>query len=609
MDLTEINETYLKNLIKMSREYTNEEIEATLIEYVCREKNSHFYYCSDFDGYRDLINDELLNTFSKINLPLDIELFVEFFEALLDRNNIEENGIVFTPKYIAEHIVKNTLQLSRNINIIDPGCGCGIFLVSAAEYIHKNTNLSYVEIFNKHIFGIDIVHENARRCKLILNLFVVLNDESNSNLHPNIACCDSLKSNWCQLFNVQSFDYIIGNPPYVNTHDMNKETATFLKKTFSTTQQGVYNIFYAFIEHAMSFLDQQGCLGYIIPNNFLTIKSAQNLREFLTFNKYIHRIIDFADNMVFKPVRTYNAILFLDKQEKECFEYAVLDKCDDINNKLNTLTFETMLTDKLDKNGWKLVSKTILKNLDKIESQFYNISDFIRTGIATLRDEIYMVNRDDNGFYKNIDGVSFRIESDIVKRLYKVPDLKNCNDIDECCRYIIFPYKKTNTTFEIIPENEFKNSFPQAYEYLCQQKESLSQRDKGKPNTVAWYAYGRTQGLNKYGEKILFPTFAGYPRFTLIRDSSALFCNGYAIFENDYIELSLLVKILNSDVMQYYITNTSYAIEGGYYCYQKKYIEKFSIPMFSDEEIDKINSMSNEQFNRFLINKYGININ
>ena len=90
----------------MSREFTNEEIEATLIEYVCREKNSHFYYCSDFDGYRDLVNDELLNTFSKINLPLDIELFVEFFEALLDRNNIEENGIVFTPKYIAEYRVK-----------------------------------------------------------------------------------------------------------------------------------------------------------------------------------------------------------------------------------------------------------------------------------------------------------------------------------------------------------------------------------------------------------------------------------------------------------------------------------------------------------------------
>lgn len=52
---------------------------------------------------------------------------------------------------------------------------------------------------------------------------------------------------------------------------MSKETASFLKKTFSTTRSGVYNIFYAFIEHAIEFLHPKGKLSYIVPNNFLTI--------------------------------------------------------------------------------------------------------------------------------------------------------------------------------------------------------------------------------------------------------------------------------------------------------------------------------------------------
>ena len=74
------------------------------------------------------------------------------------------------------------------------------------------------------------------------------------------------------------------------------------------------------------------------------------------------------------------------------------------------------------------------------------------------------------------------------------------------------------------------------------------------------------------------------PRFILVDDPDALFCNGYAVFEDSSIELELLQRVLNSAVMHYYISNTSYAIEGGYYCYQKKYIERFSIPFFSLEE-------------------------
>lgn len=125
---------------------------------------------------------------------------------------------------------------------------------------------------------------------------------------------------------------------------------------------------------------------------------------------------------------------------------------------------------------------------------------------------------------------------------------------------------------------------------------------------MAWYAYGRTQGLNKYGIKLLFPTFANSPRFKLVDDEFALFCNGYAVFQNDYIDLDLLQRILNSALMQYYVSNTSYAIEGGYYCYQKKYIEKFSLPLFSEEEKEKMRILSDKELDEFLIKRYDLKI-
>ena len=147
-----------------------------------------------------------------------------------------------------------------------------------------------------------------------------------------------------------------------------------------------------------------------------------------------------------------------------------------------------------------------------------------------------------------------------------------------------------------------------AYKYLRAIKSILDSRDKGKPNKVSWYAYGRTQGLNKYGNKIVFPTFANYPKFMILNDEYALFCNGYAVFENDYLDLDILVKVLNSTIMNYYIQNTSYTIEGGYYCYQKKYIENFSIPLFSDEETDFIRENTQDKVNEFLIKKYNLSI-
>ena len=147
---------------------------------------------------------------------------------------------------------------------------------------------------------------------------------------------------------------------------------------------------------------------------------------------------------------------------------------------------------------------------------------------------------------------------------------------------------------------------PLTYKYLLARKDELDGRDKGKPNNVSWYAYGRTQGLNKFGNKLLFPTFASVPRFTMVEDEYALFCNGYAVFENDYIDLEVLRRILNSIIMQYYVNSTSYAIEGGYYCYQKKYIEKFSLPYFTDNEKVQIIQMSKEDLDAFLIEKYGL---
>ncbi len=597
-----------QSLFRLLREklsnYSSSEIEVSIMDYCL------VHYGIIDSVYHNDANQEIINILYNNDLPCDLENIIEIFEALNENDKKDENGIVFTPKYIADFIAKETFRnvskYETSLSIIDPGCGCGIFLVSAIEYLSYRFNVSVDDIIQNNIYGIDIDSDNARRCILVLKLLSAQNNGDYSKLHTNILCHDSLKIDWCTEFKTTSFDFVIGNPPYVNPHDMNKDTVLFLKRNFSTTKNGVFNIFYAFIEHSLAHLNSKGALGFIVPNNFLTIKSALDLRQLLQTNECLDTVIDFADNMVFKPIRTYNCILLLTNNPQKSFRYYVMDKTDSIESSLNSIHYSSMPIDKLDKNGWKLVDSVTQSNLEKIESNGMPIKSFIRTGIATLRDGVYLVNCDKNGFYKTVDNSKVYIENDLVKPIYKVPELKTAATIDDAKRYIIFPYIKTSNGYTLISEDELSEKYPQTYKVLLSQRTELDARDKGKGAAQGWFAYGRTQGLNKYGKKLLFPTFASTPRFTYVENEDALFCNGYAVFENDFYELDVLQKLLNSKIMEYYVANTSYSIEGGYYCYQKKYIEKFTLPCFSSKELDYIRSAPKPALDEYLWSLYGL---
>ena len=61
--------------------------------------------------------------------------------------------------------------------------------------------------------------------------------------------------------------------------------------------------------------------------------------------------------------------------------------------------------------------------------------------------------------------------------------------------------------------------------------------------------------------------------------------------------------------MDYFITKTSVSIQGGYPCYQKNFIENFTIPEFSSGELYISRTLSDkEEIDDFLIEKYQLNI-
>ena len=550
----------------------------------------------------------------------ELENYLELIIPVTDR---KFNGAFFTPDYIIDFII-NEVQPQEQHKNLDPSCGCGAFLVGLADYYKKKFTKPIKKIIQENIFGSDILEYNIHRAKLILTIYALQNGEQLMDSDFNLYHQDSLKANW-----KEQFDNIVGNPPYVKFQDLTDETRTYLAKHWTTVEGGSFNLYFAFFELGYKLLKPTGKLGFITPNNYFTSLAGEAIRKYFQDKKCVSRIIDFSHKKVF-DAQTYTALTFLNKQENEAITF---DRIKDgyspeefLQNANGSLNYIKDLNFK----KWRLLKADEQQNIRIIETIGKPIGKLfdICVGIATLKDDIFFIDgsKITNGCYvKTTDNGIFEIEKEVVKPVYKISDFKTQEEAEQNNRKIICPYTIKKGIATAIPESDFKNKFPKCYAYLVTEKENLLARDKGKVNFDPFYVWGRTQGLTRIGKKILNPTFSLRPRFLLIEESEAFFTNGYGLFFrepeiqglfNELVEpiskienIDVVQKILNSCIMDYYVTKTSVAIEGGYPCYQKNFIEKFTIPNLSEYEIELIRNLNDAvEIDEFLIGKYQINL-
>lgn len=544
-------------------------------------------------------------------------------ELIIPQTDRKLNGAFFTPDYIIDFIINEVKPQPNNKNL-DPSCGCGAFLIGLTDYYKNTFDKSIKSIVKENIFGSDILAYNIHRTKLLLTIYALQHNEILEETDFNLFNQDSLKADW----NV-NFDTVVGNPPYVKFQDLSDENREYLVKNWTTVEGGTFNLYFAFFELGYKLLKPTGRLGFITPNNYFTSLAGEAMRRFFQQKKCVTRIIDFTHKKVF-DAQTYTALTFLNKQENEAITF------DRIKNGYTPQEFlpkangsPNYLKD-LNVKKWRLLKTDEQKNIKIIETIGTPISKLfdICVGIATLKDEVFFIDgsNEKNGYFiKTTEHGIFEIEKEITKPVYKISDFKTQKEAEQNTRRIICPYIIKGKTATPIPEMEFKKRFPKCYAYLLSEKEVLQNRDKGKVNFEPFFVWGRTQGLAKTGKKILNPTFSQTPRFLKIDEEEAYFTNGYGTYfreqEADTLfadsvnpiskveNIDIVQKVFNSIVMHYYISKTSVAIEGGYPCYQKNFIEKFTIPEFSESEIELLRNLSDKQeIDDFLIEKYHLNL-
>ncbi len=202
---------------------------------------SHLYYPQSSYAFSKIPAEILGKIYEKF-LAKAVSFSPNHQDKIEDKPEVRKTGgVYYTPQYIVEYIVKNTVgKLLKNktpvqakeLRILDPSCGSGSFLIGAYEYLlnwygtkyakESSTykNLIYKDKANqwhlrtqekkdillKNIYGVDIDHQAVEITKLSL-LLKALEDDSKEtpnsqmkpsceqalpNLSDNIKCGNSL---------------------------------------------------------------------------------------------------------------------------------------------------------------------------------------------------------------------------------------------------------------------------------------------------------------------------------------------------------------------------------------------------------------------------------
>lgn len=528
---------------------------------------------------------------------LSIEDLVHVFEFVVSPSDRVVNGSVYTPKDIRQRIIHECLddmpaERLQTIRIADIACGCGGFLLDVAEYLHERTGNSYAHIFHQNLFGLDIQEYSIERTKILLSL-LALSQGEDCEFEFNLEPYDTLEFDFKKI---EPFDVVLGNPPYVCWRNLPEETRRRMRQ-FEVCRCGNSDLYIPFFQIAIESLRDGGRLGYIVMNTFLTSLNGTALREYLHARQYEIQVVDFRDQQIFKGKNTYTCLFFLKRQHAEQVAYCTIGQSElERPFAYSYVDYATLV----DKGGWRLND---MRHVADYERNGVAIRDYCdsRHGIATLSNKTYIftpIGEDEAYYHLSKNGRVFRVEKGICRDIVNSNKFNSDVTLEEIKEKVIFPYRLgAEGRMEVIPLDEFRGHYPNAYNYLQSQRDELKKRDKGKQEKYpVWYAFGRTQSMILPRYKLFFPKIANHSLTCVLSDDpDLLLYNGMAFVSDNREQLQVLQKVLQSRVFWSYVMTNAKPYASGYVSLNGDNIKHFHVPDFTDAEKRKLLTMRSQK--------------
>jgi len=289
----------INNLIKTKLEEVGKEnfFDFLKLEVPPSKENHIKYRRAIIETLKELQTLDIKNAMASGN-----DVLGKFYEKFLKYGNgAKEIGIVLTPRHITEFAVE-VLDVKYNDYILDPTCGTGGFLVSAFDYVKRNSNETQINKFkNYNLFGIE--QDDEVVALALVNMIFRGDGRNNMNegncFQKNIIKISKGKYETGKFIPREGNDTenpvvtkVLMNPPFALKKGDEQETN--------------------FIDYALSQMEDGGILFCIIPISVMIKSEHKNWRDDLLKSNTLLSVITFPDDL-FYPIGVHTIGIFIKK--------------------------------------------------------------------------------------------------------------------------------------------------------------------------------------------------------------------------------------------------------------------------------------------------------
>jgi len=491
------------------------------------------------------------------------------------------NGVVETPAKVADLIItlavnayidaKGSSAALKESTWYDPCVGAGVFPLAVIK--------KYTSIFGQRISDLPRLSFNdispsavfLTLCtiKISLEKLGLSIEEYISSGRLQFECSDFLtkyrESN--DLLSVEpTYDFVIGNPPYVRASRLSASYRKYLKDNFPETYYGSADLYTYFIASGIGCLKQSGVLAFISPAGFLRSASSHNLRNFIIKNVTAKGVVDLGETRIFDNASVHAAIYTFSKTKSttNLVRYSEINSGADLEHLCNTPdSMPEVIADITNCRGWSFHSNSQnFHKLDRLINGSKPLSEFgikvfsgIRTGYA---EAFYLENNQLKPF-------SDDVQSKWIKPIILPSNILRWSGVKKLNHLIFIPHNAEKPPVEIL-------------EYLETYRALLEKRIEVE-SIETWY---RLRSCSYYPtmqkQKIIFPDLSAKQRFSLCGEDVLVADGAYFIDSNDVV----LLGILNSEFAYSYFSNRCSSVGNlkaqGRFRFKKTFVKDFPLP-------------------------------
>jgi type I restriction-modification system DNA methylase subunit len=500
-------------------------------------------------------------------------------------------GAVYTPQYIARFFGKYLKQnlppsLFYKMRIAEPSVGSGIFLRSILEIkcdprIEENS-IERIKNSFQDILGLDVDANACQASTLSLALLqLVLTSSFPERL--NIIQAETIEFISKNPSNLNSFDAVVSNPPFIATDILSKELKDRVTEYLGDFAKGRTDTYLAFLKVGIDLLKPGGFGLFVLPHSFLIAENAIKLRKYISDNCWIRCLTDLSAIPVFGNTGIYVVLFIFQKKHLSNLQnpLATMIKCREFvgkalqdglrNNHVENNFYSVFEVEQnfFKSESWAILPLKELKLREKL-SQFPKLSDFIeiRQGFVTGADEIFVIDKIQ--IPKGEEGLYIPYLPDRQIDRYSIPKTVS--------QYVFYPFDGQKK----IDEKEIKRDYPGTWKYLQSKKKAI-QSKKSFQNVNDWWRPLRTrQPEHILSPKIVTPHLSIVPKFAVdIQGKYGISRSPYFILKGDEGGKEMLLYflgLLNSTPCYWYISNHSHKYSRGYTMLEVKTLNQTPVP-------------------------------